>query len=332
MQVSNILIGKDIDRSASPVLRGNTQSVQDGEIFVLDDTDSIASAGTTIADTEYLRIAQVIDDTLDYTTPGGTAVEENKMIVSNPIYGAGVKKYKGISYTAPTEQVSTLTPDTPVVGDEYVVRLVYTDKASEESRDGQFVQEWRATATSTTKSDLVDLFKTQINGDSDARVTASGTSTLILTAQTPTETLNSLPPYKQVQFDPYYTTGDPAESAGTWAATTPSDKGHGSWREIRDMEYAYKGYRGLINRNAHKQLIGAADTTWYTVKNETYDQITIMHDTSYTPAGLNKKDVAPLSTVIAIPKPGSGSQMTNVLAVLNPYMASCPGAFASVSV
>jgi len=41
---------------------------------------------------------------------------------------------------------------------------------------------------------------------------------------------------------------------------------------------------------------------------------------------------APLTTLVAIPVPSTGTQMTDVLAVLNPWFASCPGAFDTVAV
>jgi len=68
-----------------------------------------------------------------------------------------------------------------------------------------------------------------------------------------------------------------------------------------------------------------------TVVDETYDMIVIEHNNPYLAPNNQGFEVAPATTVIVIPYTATANQMASVLTQLNPWMASCPGAFANVA-
>lgn len=335
-RVDKLLIGKDISRTVT-TLGGASDDLADGEIVVLDKNMSILSAGATISDTDIIYIIQGTGDTYDYADASGDAVTSvRRFITSDPIEGAKVKSWKGVSYDAKGEKaVSTvLTAWTPVVGTEYILRIVYKDI---KEHPGQFTQTYRHIATTTTLDTEAAALAAKVTAHSGARVTATyttGTDTLLLTGKAIPEcttSLTDIDKFSQVDFDVYLLYVD---SDGNWAnisttsqTITAVDHGQGTWEQVRDLEKAAKGYRGFTNRTTFP----VQEPETYTVKDETYDLLVIESDKSYLSSDSWVRQ-RPLSTIVAIPNPAAANQMTDVLAVLNPWFASCPGAFDAVSV
>jgi len=340
-RVDKMLIGKDISRSSTLVLytADGTPNLADGEVVVLDKDMKILLAGSTLSDTDTIYLIQGTGDTYDYADASGDAVTSvRRFITSDPIEGALVKSYKGVSFDALGEQTSSvdLTGLTPVVGTEYIIRIVYKDL---KEHPGQFTQTYRYISTTATLDTFGAAIVAKITAHSGARVSAtytSGTDVILLTGKAIPEcttALTDIDKYSQVEFDAYFLYVD---SSGNWQTmaststaitTTAADHGSGDWELVRDLEKAQKSYRGFTNRTTFPVL----EPTTYTVKDETYDLIVIESDKSYTSSDAWNKQ-APLTTVIAIPYTATSNQMTDVLAVLNPWFASCPGDFTAVSV
>ena len=59
--------------------------------------------------------------------------------------------------------------------------------------------------------------------------------------------------------------------------------------------------------------------------------IIIEHEAPYLSPDNQYVKHAPLTTQIAFVVPSSGTQQNSVVAVLNPWFASCPGSFAPIS-
>jgi hypothetical protein len=338
-RVDKILIGKDISRTASLVVGGSGDNLADGEIVVMDKNLSVLTAGATISDTDTIYIIQGTGETYDYTDADGDAVTDvRRFISSDPIEGALVRSWKGISYDAKSEQTSSvdLTGWTPVAGTEYIVRIVYKDI---KEHPGQFTQTYRHVATTATLDTEGAALAAKINAHAGARVSATyttGTDVLLLTAKAIPEcttSLTDIDKFSQVRFNAYFlyvdTNGNwqTIASTSTTVTTTAADHGAGTWEQVRDLEKAQKSYRGFTNRITFP----VKEPTTYTVKDATYDLLVIEHDKSYVSAD-NWNKSTPLTTIVAIPVPSTGTQMTDVLAVLNPWFASCPGAFDTVSV
>ena len=338
-RTNKLLIGKDISRDAQVVddavittTTGST-GLADGEVVVLDKYFKVLAAGSTIADTDIIYICQGTGTTYDYVNEAGTSVTTNrKILLSDPIEGKLVKKYTGISYAAKAEQVTTITPDTPVLGTEYLVRIVYKDM---NEHPGQFTQTYRAIADGVdVDANLIDHLIAKINGHKGARVVASGSTTLILTGKPIPEcttSVNDLEEFRMVEFEAFInkvsTTTGRWEDSGSVAYTSAADYGSGTWEMVRDMEKRALPYLGVTNFT----MFPVKQPDMRTVKSTTYDLIVIEHDKSYISPDNQYIKQAPLTTVIAFVVPTTGTQETSVLAVLNPWMASCPGAFDNIS-
>jgi hypothetical protein len=343
-RTSKLLIGKDISRDAQVVdgavitTTAGSTGLADGEIVVLDKNFKVMAAGSTIADSDIIYICQGTGNTFDYANEAGTGVTGvRKLLFSDPIEGALVRSYKGVSYSAIVEQVTTITPDTPVSGYDYVLRIIYTDMPHP---SGQFTHTYRVTADGTNvDTNLIDLFLAKIAKHKGARVTGSGTTTLILTGKAIPECttgFNDVRPYSQVTFKCVLVKiSQTAGQEGQWidsasiAYTTPANPGSGTWEQLRDMERDNWAIRGAQNfmpypyQSSPDQRVSTSAT---------YDLITIEHDKSYLSPDNQYVKRTPITTVLAFVVPSSGTQETSVLAVLNPWMASLPKAFANVSV
>jgi hypothetical protein len=343
-RTSKLLIGKDISRDAQVVdgavitTTAGSTGLADGEIVVLDKYFKVLAAGSTVADTDIIYICQGTGSTFDYANEAGSAVSTvRRLIFSDPIEGALVRSYKGVSYTAIQEQVTTITPDTPVSGYDYVLRIEYNDMPHP---SGQFTQTYRVTADGTNvDTNLIDLFLAKIAKHKGARVTGSGTSTLILTGKAIPEAttgFNDVRPYSQVTFTARVikisqTTGQEGQwiDSGTTVYTTAASAGSGTWEQVRDMEKDNWAIRGAQNFMPYPYQ---SNPDQRVSTSATYDLITIEHDKSYLSPDNQYRKLTPMTTVLAFVVPSSGTQEASVLAVLNPWMASLPKAFAPVSV
>jgi len=341
-RVDKLLIGKDISRTGSLILwkADGTPNLADGEIVVLDKDMKIMIAGSTISDTDTIYIIQGTGDTYSYADASGDAVTSvRRFIVSDPIEGALVKSWKGVSYDAKGEQVSDLdvTGMTPVVGTEYVVRIVYKDI---KEHPGQFTQTYRYISTTATLGTFTTAFAAVINAHAGCRVVATRDATSIILTGKPipecTTAVTDIDKFSQVSFDAvYYYISVAADSTKgywiEWPATTvvqtitAADHGQGTWEQLRDLEKAQKSYRGFTNRTTFPIL----EPTTYTDKTLTYDLLVIESNKSYVSSDAWVKQ-APLTTIVALVV--DSGQAPNVLNVLNPWFASCPGVFANVDV
>jgi hypothetical protein len=343
-RTSKLLIGKDISRDAQVVdgavitTTSGSTGLADGEIVVLDKNFKVMAAGATVADTDIIYICQGTGSTFSYANEPGTAVTGvRRLIFSDPIQGDLVRSYKGISYTAKAEQVTTVTPATPVLGTEYVLRIIYTDLPSP---SGQFTHTYRVTADGTNvDTNLIDLFLAKIAKHSGARVTGSGTTTLILTGKAIPEAttgFNDVRSFSQVTFKVVLVSiNQTAGHEGEWvkngsiAYTTAASAGSGTWEQIRDMEKDNWAIRGAQNFMPYPYQ---SNPDQRVSTSGTYDLIVIEHDKSYLSPDNQYVKRTPLTTVLAFVVPSSGTQETSVLSVLNPWMDSLPKAFANVSV
>ena len=343
-RVNKLLIGKDIARTAGIVLGDSAHNPADGEILVLDENKAIMTAGQTFADTKSIYIGEGVTETYDYVDPSGTAVTGvRKLIFSDPIEGKLVKGYSGQSYVAKAEQSSvfTIAGLTPVVGTEYIVRIIYKDIPE---HPGSFTQTYRYISATADLDVFGAAMTAKIMAHSGRRVSAtysSGADTLTL-AGLPipdcTSSLANIDEFSMVEFTPLFLLVSVATATlGEWqlipatapaAVTTAAIKPQGSWEVIRDVEKAAMGYKGISNR-IHFPII---TPDFRTVKAETYDQIVIEHDKSYQSPDNQYVKQAPLTTVIALPDTVTTNQGDEILSVLNPWMASLPGAFSNVNI
>ncbi len=345
-RVNKVLIGKDISRDAQVIggigivtLCAST-GLAEGEIVPLDENKLVLTAGSTIADTSTIYFVEGTGETISFTNETGTLVTSSrKIIFSDPIEGAKVKAWNGNSYAAKSEQSTAIsvTGHTTVAGTEYIIRIIYKDI---NEHPGQFVHSYRIIGVGTLDTDMASLV-TKINSHKGRRVNASyATNTDILTlAAKPipenTTSVNDIDEFSMVEFDAVTVYVDATTKLWTQSATWPvsttdtaASYGSGTWEQVRDMEKFAQGYRGVFNRIQFP----VEKPDFRTTKSATYDLLVIEHDKSYQSPDNQYVKQTPLTTVIAIPVPSSGTQMATLLNEVNPWFASLPGAFTNVTV
>lgn len=336
-KMTRIFIGKDIARDGSitsgQALPAALQYLNEGEILVLDKNKNVLAAGSTITDTDTIFIVEGLGETVSVTPESGSAITVRKVLTSDPIEGKNVISYKGSAYSAKSEQVVTfdLTSVTPVLGTEYFIRIVYKDM---HEHPGQFTATYRVISTDTDRDTLGAALVAKIMAHSGRRVSASynSSSDVITLTGLPipecTSSLNDIDKFKMVEFDAFLNYVD---SNGNWqtfvssASDTPASYGSGTWEQVRDAEKFELGYLGITNQT--KFPVIKPDVR--TVKSETYDTLVIEHYKSYVAPNNQGAEKVPLRTILYLPD--GASQTADILAVLNPWMASCPGAFSNVS-
>lgn len=347
-RVNKVLIGKDINRDAQVVAGATLATITlstglaEGEVVVLDKYKRVLAAGATVADSDSIYICQATGKTFNYTNEPGTAVTgAREVVLSDLIQGKNVRSFTAEAYTAKAEQVSyvDLTGLTPIVGTEYLIRVIYKDM---EEYPSQFTQTYRVIATSTDIDVLGAALAARVNAHSGRRVSAtytSGTDVLQLTGlEIPSccTALTDLESFRMVQFEVRFLYVD---SEGNWqtmpstvttVTTTGPTYGSGNWEQIRDLEKEAQPYRGISNFTQFPVIT----PTMATAVDSYYDLIVIEHDREYLSPGINSYQKTPVSTVIALATASNGvnagTQAADIVAVLNTWMASA--GFANISI
>ena len=344
-RTDKVFIGKDITRDATCVAGANMEVISkstglaDGEIIVLDKNKNVLAAGATIADSDTIFICLKVSETFTYTNELGTAVTgAGRLEFSDAIKGANVKSYLGKAHTVKAEQTATFdcTGMTPVVGTEYIMRVIYKDV---KEHPGQYTHTYRYIAKSATLDTFGAAFVAAAMTHTGRRIsvtyTASTDAILVTALEIPDccTALTDIDKFSMVDFDVVFNYVDSNGNWVVWPVTvdtityTGAVYGQGNWEQIRDLEKAAKGYLG----NTNKTHFPILEKTFETVVDETYDMIVIEHNNPYLAPNNQGYETASATTQIVIPYTATANQMASVLTQLNPWMASCPGAFANVS-
>jgi hypothetical protein len=274
------------------VLAPSYTTVAAGSVWLVGSDKKTTLTASSAATNATIYVVEATSETNSITNELGTVFASvRKLIFSDPITASTVRSVTAKVAVAKTEQVVTISSPLLVgtataVGKEYVLRLVYKDV---KEHPGQKTQTYRivgdatTTATATT---LFDKFRSLINKDGGARVTASGTSTLILTAKAIPEcttSINDIDEFRMVNFQSFFYYLDPSASvtnrylAGTITATTASNAGKGTWEQVRDAEKAVQGQQFGITNRIHFPVRKPELRT----EKVAYDSITIEHFNSY---------------------------------------------------
>jgi hypothetical protein len=338
-KTTKIFIGKDITRDGqvsdgvkTPVIveSGNLVS---GEIVILDKYHLVLGTDGTIGNSDVIYVCQGTGETFSYSLPNGTAVTSSRKVrMSDPIKGALVKSVLGKNHAVKSEQVTTITVTglTPVVGTEYLIRIVYKDM---NEHPGQFTQTYRYTATNATLATFTLGFMNKINAHGGRRVqaTESSATTIVLTGlPIPgcTTGLSDFDKFSMVEFDAFLNYVD---ADGNWAdfgaavTTVAASYGVGTWEQVRDMEKECWGYLGVTNRTHYPVTLPDVAT----VVGTSYDLIVIEHDADYLSPDNQYTKTTPLTTILALYE--GASQNTTILAALDPWILTLPGTFPGIS-
>lgn len=286
------------------VQMANMADTDAGQYLIIDSTGTTVSSTTALTGDDVVQI--VVNDTAGVK------------VYSDPIRVKDIKAYNREDFRAKVEQVVTLTPSTPVVGNIYSVSIIdNSDKEILQMRQSKKVYE--AIAATTTASDLVTLLKAKINADPNAIVVATGTSTLILTAKAIASTANVIGEFPLQYTFSVQTSTQPSQptspsytltAGGTVAATTAADYGCGNFWQIRTLEQRGLGYTGLTNRTKFP----APTPNYLSVSGVEYDVAVLEHDNTHdTNIVTVGKFEAPISTIIAVTKDAGDSTIFPIL-------------------
>lgn len=260
-----------------------------GEYLVIDASGAALTSTSTLSRNDYVQV--VVND------PSGNKVYSDRIRVGD------ITAYNKQDYTAKTEKIVTLTPGTITAGNEYTVAVINkSDKELLQCRQAKSSYSVVA-ATGETASTLVAKFVALINADVNSVVTASGTTTLVLTADA-TNTANLAGEYPaQTVFEVFASEIDNSVSYafptafGTQADTAAPAFGSGNFWQVRKLEQRGIGYTGVSNRTKFPVETG----NFLSVSGTNYDAVVIevdnTHDTNVVVEGQVK---SPESLIIFV--------------------------------
>jgi len=333
-----VLVSKDVTVDATSLA-----NLAEGELAVLKPDMTFLTAGETIADAPYIYIVQ-----------GTDTLGDPKF--SQKITGKQVVNYSGSERAAAAEQV-TYIGDNGTTGailpvsnsTEYSLHIVFKeDKVAFSERQLRRSFHYTTDATATA-AEIMNAFVALINADSicKTRVTAAtstggGNQGIKLTGKA--QTYKKIDGYEQVYFevslDLGFTRATPVDELGyiyvngadptsTNSNSVSPSRGVGTYALVTDLEVFALGHNGITNRTKFPIPDGASNT--YAVSTESYDMYVIDHNDKHASADANGHISSPLQTIIAVPYDAAAGNGGALEALLNPWMASCPGNFAPVT-
>jgi len=324
----NVLIGKDISRTSSVQVTDKDTGatfIASGEILVLDEDGNPLTPGDTYADTKSITIVQGTGT----TTP---------MKSSLKIDGNAVITAQGTSYSAAAEQQSFVGYDSVATSGSidaqpfttYKMTIVFrnnTELFSEQLMRRTFSY---TTGASTTQSAIATEFASQINAEDWPGVTATVVNSgsdygIRLDGDALTFDFATVGDfrYDKVAFEVLLNDGF---GATTNTTPTTADRGNGVPEIIAELEWAANGFEGATNRVHHPATPGYSDVD----STLTYDVINIEY---FLPSKVYPVSGAkPGRGQLIMALPVDASQTSDVLAQLNPWLASLPTPFATIAV
>lgn len=321
--ILNVHIGGNISRTSSLVVAPtSSQNIADTEVAIVDSNGTALTSGATINTTEYIRFVEGLSDTYEFVNPAGTTISGIRKVLYSPrVYCADVFEYTTEAYSAPTQQVTTISFGTltPIIGEEYIIKLVYTDM---HDRPGQVTKTYDFTAETTNLADLYAGFVSVINADSHRRINAGGGSTnLTLTAKAydDDDKVNCINDYAQVSFKVFLSSDNYASDASVTLTTAP-DAGNGYWKLVRDEEKWSQGDRGFTNRTKFP----VETPEFRTQKGESYNTITVVSKNRFADAGGDVVTSKITNKIFIADGSGTANQADTIIAALNTWIASGP--------
>jgi len=280
-----------------------------GEYLVIDASGAALTSTSALSRNDLIQV--VVND------PSGAKVYSDKIRVGD------ITAYNKQDYAAKVEQVVTITPGTITAGNEYSIAILdKSDKEILQARQAKRTYTVVA-ASGETATTLNAKFIALINADIASVVTASGTTTLILTADATASVASLIGEYPaQTVFEAsaseIATSGSapyPFPTAfGTKAATTAANYGSGNFWQVRKLEQRGVGYTGVTNRT--KFPVETAN--FLSVSGTNYDAVVIevdnTHDTNSVVAGQVR---SPESLVIFVTADAGDSTIIPILDNLN---------------
>lgn len=299
--VHTVLIGKEC-----PVNYTTVDALNAGEVALFDQNKAILKTAAEAAKASSLYVG-VAGEKINVTMPNGNVAQKANIEFSNEIQKSSKPSAVIGQHVEPTQDkvVITLTNATIVAGHRYVLRVLYKDI---EANNFQFTHTYEVYAESNEAQKLAEAFVKKINAHKNRRIQAeNAAAVLTLTAMVKddNEGVYSLNEYSVVDMEVslYHTVpgallaNQPEAVSGATIAKTPGNPGKGFWKQVRDAEVRYMGYKGHVFTGAYPEVEQARKV----VEGTSYDYAVIENDNLYLSNDNQYIKTTPLTTEVYCP-------------------------------
>lgn len=300
--VHTVLIGNKCPASYTTV-----DDLNAGEVALFDQNKAILKTAAEAAKASSLYVG-VAGEKINVAMPDGNVVQKANIEFSNEIQKSSKPSAVIGQHVEPTQDkvVITLTNATIVAGHRYVLRVLYKDI---EANNFQFTHTYEVYAESNEAQKLAEAFVKKINAHKNRRIQAkNATAVLTLTAMVKddNEGVYSLNEYSVVDMEVslYHTVpgallaNQPEAVSGATIAKTPGNRGKGFWKQVRDAEVRYMGYKGHVFTGAYPEVEQARKV----VEGTSYDYAVIENDNLYLSNDNQYIKTTPLTTEVYCPR------------------------------
>lgn len=299
--VHTVLIGKEC-----PAIYTTVDALNAGEVALFDQNKAILKTAAEAAKASSLYVG-VAGEKINVTMPDGNVAQKANIEFSNEIQKSSKPSAVIDRHVEPTQDkvVITLTNATIVAGHRYVLRVLYKDI---EANNFQFTHTYEVYAESNEAQKLAEAFVKKINAHKNRRIQAENdAAVLTLTAMVKddNEGVYSLNEYSVVDMEVslYHTVpgallaNQPEAVSGATIAKTPGNPGKGFWKQVRDAEVRYMGYKGHVFTGAYPEVEQARKV----VEGTSYDYAVIENDNLYLSNDNQYIKTTPLTTEVYCP-------------------------------
>lgn len=296
--VHTVLIGKECPASYTTV-----DALNAGEVALFDQNKAILKTAAEAAKASSLYVG-VAGEKINVTMPDGNVAQKANIEFSNEIQKSSKPSAVIGQHVEPTQDkvVITLTNATIVAGHRYVLRVLYKDI---EANNFQFTHTYEVYAESNEAQKLAEAFVKKINAHKNRRIQAeNAAAVLTLTAMVKddNEGVYSLNEYSVVDMEVslYHTVpgallaNQPEAVSGATIVKTPGNPGKGFWKQVRDAEVRYMGYKGHVFTGAYPEVEQARKV----VEGTSYDYAVIENDNLYLSNDNQYIKTTPLTTEV----------------------------------
>lgn len=256
--VHTVLIG-----TKCPASYTTADALNAGEVALFDQNRAILKTAAEAAKASSLYVG-VAGPKINVTMPNGTVAQKANIEFSNEIQKSSKPSAVIGQHVEPTQDkvVITLTNATIVAGHRYVLRVLYKDI---EANNFQFTHTYEVYAESNEAQKLAEAFVKKINAHKNRRIQAENAAavlTLNAMVKDDNEGVYSLNEYSVVDMEVslYHTVpgallaNQPEAVSGATIAKTPGNPGKGFWKQVRDAEVRYMGYKGHVFTGAYPEV------------------------------------------------------------------------------
>lgn len=299
--VHTVLIGKKCPANYTTV-----DDLNAGEVALFDQNKAILKTAAEAAKASSLYVG-VAGEKINVTMPNGNVAQKANIEFSNEIQKSSKPSAVIGHHVEPTQDkvVITLTDATIVAGHRYVLRVLYKDI---EANNFQFTHTYEVYAESNEAQKLAEAFVKKINAHKNRRIQAGNTAavlTLTAMVKDDNEGVYSLNEYSVVDMEVslYHTVpgallaNQPEAVSGATIVKTPGNPGKGFWKQVRDAEVRYMGYKGHVFTGAYPEVEQARKV----VEGTSYDYAVIENDNLYLSNDNQYIKTTPLTTEVYCP-------------------------------